>query len=167
MAKNASILEVGCNLGNQLLLLEEMGFTNLHGIEINSEIVREAKARVPFAQIVEGSAIQIPYPTAHFDLVFTAGLLIHIAPSELAKVMSEIRRCSRTWIWGLEYYSPAMTEVSYRGHRNLLWKTNYGQEYLEDFPDLELALEQKLPYLSDGNVDAMFLLRRRREHSGR
>src|SRR5437879_7357762 len=27
------ILEVGCNVGNQLLVLQEMGFTNLYGIE--------------------------------------------------------------------------------------------------------------------------------------
>jgi hypothetical protein len=38
--RSSSILEVGCNLGNQLILLHQMGFTNLHGIEINKEIVK-------------------------------------------------------------------------------------------------------------------------------
>src|SRR5580765_53485 len=32
--KNASFLEVGCNAGNQLLLLKQMGWSNLSGIEL-------------------------------------------------------------------------------------------------------------------------------------
>jgi hypothetical protein len=40
LPRSASILEVGCNLGNQLILLHQMGFENLSGIEINKEIVK-------------------------------------------------------------------------------------------------------------------------------
>src|SRR5208282_140071 len=40
----ASILEVGCNLGNQLILLKQMGFENLNGIEIHKEIVKNAQS---------------------------------------------------------------------------------------------------------------------------
>jgi hypothetical protein len=53
-----------------------------------------------------------------------------------------------------------MTEVSYRGHDSLLWKTDYAQLYVERFPDLELVSEQRLRYLENENVDTMFLLRR-------
>jgi ubiquinone/menaquinone biosynthesis C-methylase UbiE len=109
---------------------------------------------------VEGSALGIPYPDADFDLVFTSGLLIHIAPNDLVTAMSEIYRCSTTWIGGLEYYAPEMTEVSYRDRQNLMWKTDYARLYLKNFADLELVLEEKVPYLKDGNVDPMFLLRR-------
>jgi hypothetical protein len=73
--------------------------------------------------------------------------------------MGEIHRCSKTWIWGLEYYAPELTEIPYRGHRNLMWKTDYAQLYLKSFSDLELVLEERLPYLTDSNVDTMFLLR--------
>jgi ubiquinone/menaquinone biosynthesis C-methylase UbiE len=116
--------------------------------------------RLPSAKLVEGSALKIPYPDADFDLVFTSGVLIHIAPDDLVTAMSEIHRCSKTWIWGLEYYAPEMTEVPYRDRQNLMWKTDYARLYLKNFADLELVLEEKLPYLKDGNVDTMFLLRR-------
>lgn len=159
--RDACILEVGCNLGAQLSSLEHLGFTNLHGIEINGEILREAQTRLPFAKLTQATALQIPYPDAHFDLVFTSGLLIHIAPSELETVMNEIHRCSKAWIWGLEYYAPEVTEVLYRGQRNLLWKADFVQLYLKNFPDLELVREERLSYLRDGNVDTMFMLRRR------
>jgi len=46
--RSASILEVGCNLGNQLILLQQMGFENLNGIEIHEEIVKNAQFRVPW-----------------------------------------------------------------------------------------------------------------------
>jgi len=157
-------LEVGCNLGNQMLVLQQMGFTNLQGIEIHREIVRDTQLRLPSAKVAEGSVLQIPFADASFDLVFTSGVLIHIAPADLTIAMGEIHRCSKTWIWGLEYYAPELTEIPYRGHRNLMWKTDYAQLFLENFSDLELVMEERLPYLADSNVDTMYLLRRKAPH---
>jgi pseudaminic acid biosynthesis-associated methylase len=159
--KTASILEVGCNLGNQLVLLRQMGFENLTGIEIHKEIVKHAQTRVLEANVMEGSGLAIPFDDAGFDLVFTAGLLIHIAPHDLPVVMREIHRCSKRWIWGLEYYAPQMTEVPYRGHSALLWKTDYADLYTKSFGDLDLALEKRLKYLETDNIDTMFLLNKR------
>ena len=159
--RSASILEVGCNLGNQLILLHEMGFEDLNGIEIQEAIVKKAEFRVPWAKITEGSALKIPFHDASFDLVFTSGLLIHIAPKDLPVAMNEIYRCAKSWIWGLEYHSQQMTEIPYRGHSELLWKADYARLYTESFPDLELVAEQKLNYLESDNVDSIFLLRRK------
>jgi len=159
--RSASILEVGCNLGNQLILLQQMGFENLNGIEIHEEIVKNAQFRVPWARVIEGSVLKIPFHDASFDLVFTSGLLIHIAPQNLPVAMKEIYRCAKSWIWGFEYHSPQMTEVEYRGQSGLLWKADYVRLYTESFPDLELVSEQKLSYLENDNVDSMFLLRRK------
>jgi pseudaminic acid biosynthesis-associated methylase len=160
--KDACILEIGCNTGTQLLVLREMGFTDLYGIEIQSYALERAKARLPGATLTQASAFAIPYPDRHFDLVFTSGVLIHIAPADLPIAMDEIHRCARTWIWGLEYYAPQMTEVVYRGHENLLWKADYARTYLERFPDLELSQEKRLSYVENQNVDSVFLLRRKR-----
>jgi len=159
--RSASILEVGCNLGNQLILLHQMGFENLNGIEIHEEIVKKAQSRVPWARVIEGSVLKIPLEDASFDLVFTSGLLIHIAQQNLPVAMNEIYRCAKSWIWGFEYHSPQMTEVLYRGESELLWKADYVRLYTESFPDLELVSEQKLSYLENDNVDSMFLLRRK------
>jgi pseudaminic acid biosynthesis-associated methylase len=160
--RSTSILEVGSNLGNQLIPLHQMGFENLNGIEIQKEIVKNAQSRVPSAKLMEGSALNIPFRDASFDLVFTSGLLIHIAPQDLSLAMTEIHRCAKDWIWGLEYYAPEITEVLYRGHPGLLWKADYARIYTESFPDLELVMEQRLSYLDNDNVDSMFLLRRKK-----
>jgi pseudaminic acid biosynthesis-associated methylase len=159
--RDARILEVGCNIGNQLLLLQEMGFRNLCGIEIQSYALERAKERVEGAVLTQASVLAIPYADRNFDLVFTSGVLIHIAPADLPAAMDEIHRCAKYWIWGFEYYAPEMTEVAYRGHEALLWKTDYARCYLERFRDLELVREDRMRYLDNENVDTAFLLRRK------
>lgn len=157
---DASILEVGCNVGNQLLMLHEMGYRNLYGIEIQSYAVRLAQERVPSATIVEASALDIPHSDRRFDLVFTSGVLIHISPSDLPRALGEIHRVAKSWIWGAEYYASTTTEIAYRGHAKLLWKADFCRLYLDQFPDLKLLQEERLPYMNSPNVDTMFLLQR-------
>ncbi len=65
-------------------------------------------------------------------------MLIHISPYDLPLALDEIHRSSRTYIWGMEYYAPEVTEVSYRSHSGLLWKMDYAG-LSERFADLELV----------------------------
>jgi hypothetical protein len=62
---------------------------------------------------------------------------------------------------GLEYYASEVTQVNYRGHDDLLWKTDYVKRHLDRFGDLELARKQRLPYLNSTNVDTVYLLKRK------
>jgi pseudaminic acid biosynthesis-associated methylase len=160
--KDAAFLEVGCNSGNQLLLLQQMGYSSLSGIELQPYALEIARRRLRDISLKEGSVLEIPYEDAAFDLVFTAGVLIHIAPQNLLRAMSEVYRCSRAYIWGLEYYARDATEVNYRGQANLLWKMDYARHYLDLFPDLELVREKRFAYVDGPNVDAGFLLRKKR-----
>ena len=43
--RSAKILEVGCNIGLQMVNLQEMGFRNLYGIELQPHAVRACKAK--------------------------------------------------------------------------------------------------------------------------
>ena len=60
--KTAKILEVGCNIGRNLKSLKDLGFSNLHGIEISPYAVKKAKELYPFlrGKISEGSALELP-----------------------------------------------------------------------------------------------------------
>ena len=139
-----------------------------HGVTDNGRpyIVMELLVGEPLDKRIEayaksGSALSLPYEDGYCDLVFTSGVLIHIAPDDLPRVMDEIHRCARTFIWGLEYYAPDLTEINYRSRNGLLWKTDFAQRYLERFADLELVREQRLSYLESTNVDTVFLLRKK------
>jgi pseudaminic acid biosynthesis-associated methylase len=158
--KDASFLEVGCNAGNQLLLLQRMGYSNLTGVELQPYALETARARTRNISLRQGSLLALPYGDASFDVVFTGGVLIHIAPTDLPSALDEIHRCAKTYIWGMEYYAPEVTEVSYRGHEGLLWKMDYARRYLDRFSDVKLVREQHVPYLASANIDSVFLLQK-------
>jgi pseudaminic acid biosynthesis-associated methylase len=158
--RSSRILEVGSNIGNQLLCLQKMGFKDLYGIELQSYAVEFSKSRTKGINITENSGFDIPYKDDYFDLVFTSGVLIHIAPSDISRIMTEVHRCTKKYIWGFEYYAEDYTEISYRGKKNLLWKADFPKLYLDQFSDLELVKKDFLDYLQDENTDVMFLLKK-------
>ena len=160
MDRSIRVLEVGSNVGNQLLCLQSMGFVNLYGIELQSYAVELSKARTKRINIIEGSAFDIPYKDGYFDLVFTSGVLIHINPSDIVWALREILRCTREYIWGFEYYVDEHIEIIYRGHQELLWKADYAKLYLQQFEDLKIAKEERLKYSDSDNIDTMFLLKK-------
>src|ERR1035437_10124047 len=81
--KDMKILEVGTNSGNQLFLLQRMGFKNLYGIEINEHAIELARKRLQGINIIHGSALEIPFKDNFFDMVYTAGVLIHLSNTDL------------------------------------------------------------------------------------
>lgn len=159
--RDIKILEVGSNVGNQLLCLQEMGFNNLYGIELQDYAVELSKSRTKRINIIEGSAFDIPYKDSYFDLVFTSGVLIHINPSDISMTVKEIYRCAKEYIWGFEYCADKYTEILYRGHKDLLWKTDFAKLYCEQFTNLELVQEEPFKYLNNDNITSMFLLKKR------
>lgn len=158
--RDIKILEVGSNIGNQLLCLQKASFKNLYGIELQSYAVELSKSRTQGINIIQGSAFDIPFKDGFFDLVFTSGLLIHIAPEDIIAVLDEIYRCTNQYIWGFEYYAEEYTQIDYRGHADLLWKTNFSKLFLERFSKPRLVKEEYFKYTSNDNVDVMFLLRK-------
>jgi hypothetical protein len=78
----------------------------------------------------------------------------------LPDVLREIHRCTRKYIFGFEYYSEETKEIPYRGYSDLLWKADFARKYLDLFDDLALVKEERIKYLGNENVDAMFLLRK-------
>lgn len=138
--KVRSIAEIGAGCGANLRALRYLvGPTvALTAVEPNQSARNHMTNDIASlgVSILSGSAGEIPLQDAAAELVFTSGCLIHIPPTRLGKAMDEIHRVSSRWIAAIEYFSPEITEVEYRGQRNVLWKADYGSLYLERFPDL-------------------------------
>jgi pseudaminic acid biosynthesis-associated methylase len=158
--RSINILEVGANVGTQLMCLQEMEFTGLYGIELQHYAINVSRASTTDITLIQGSIFDIPCKDNSFDLVFTSGVLIHIHPNDIKNALREIYRCTRQYIWGYEYYSDEYEEILYHGQRNLLWKTNFAKLYLQNFSDLILIQEEKMQHLHSENVDSMFLLQK-------
>ena len=158
MDASSKILEVGSNIGNQLACLQKGGFKKLYGIDLQFYAVDLIRKRTKGIQVVQGSAFELPFKDRRFDIVFTSGLLIHIAPDNINAVLDEVYRCSARFIWGAEYYGATYIEVPYRGKEGLMWKGDFSRMFLDRFKDLRSVKEVSMKYLQNENVDVMYLL---------
>ncbi len=156
--KGCRILEVGCNIGNQMMCLKEMGYNDIYGIDIEDNALEIARGKN--LNVIHASGFDIPFKDQYFDLVFTSGYLIHAVPERIFDAMAEIVRCSKSYIWGYEYYSPSYQAIEYRGKEGILWKADFAAIYQSNFPFLKLVKAEQLHYKDSENVDAMFLLSR-------
>lgn len=156
--RECKILEVGCNIGLQLVNLQEMGFRNLYGIELQQHAVELAKQRSKGMNIIQATAYDIPFKDEYFDMVFTNRVLIHINPNEIHRAITEIERCSKKFIYGSEYFAKDLTEIkNYHGQANIAWKRNFAELYKDLFPGLKLIKEKKYKYTFNDDVDSTFL----------
>jgi len=157
------ILEVGCNTGKNVRLVSQMGEWDVYGLEPQRDAVHFARENDLSNHYFPGTAFDIPFRDDYFDVVFTAGVLIHIAPKDLPKALGEIIRVCRRYIMGYECFSNNYQEVNYRGLQGLLWKRNFAQAFLEQDPNMKLIKDLRYPYLSEedrnkGLVDQVYLI---------
>ena len=129
-------LEVGCNVGWNLEYLRRIGVGELYGIEPQAYAVSRARERGPGFGVLQGTAFDLPFRDAWFDLAFTSGVLIHISPATIGTAIDEIYRVSRRWIVAIEYDNPTEQEIHYRGHQAALWKRDHGALWQARHPDL-------------------------------
>jgi pseudaminic acid biosynthesis-associated methylase len=137
-------IEVGCNVGWNLAYLRELGVKELYAVEPQPYAVERARARNPELNVLCGTAFDLPFKDDFADLAFTSGVLIHIAPADLAKAMAEIYRVSRRYIVAIEYDWATEEEIQYRDKTDSLWKRPHGDIWQARFPlkklrQLELA----------------------------
>lgn len=145
---SGKVLEVGCNVGVQLAILRGVNpRLELYGIEPQSYALQRARDAHPNIDFRQGTAYALPFGDSSFDVVMTNGVLIHLAPSDLPEALAEIHRVSRRYIFCHEYFAEEVREIGYKGHTALLWKMNYLQQYLKQFPGLKTVDVQYLQYI--------------------
>lgn len=135
-----SALEVGCNIGRNLVALRPF-IPEMHGVEPNAEACRLAQENPDLTgvNIREGMGSDLPFADASIDLVFTSGVLIHVAPEHLGSVTDEIVRVARHYILAIEYFSHEPVSIPYRGHEGFLFKRDFGGFYLDRYPYLRVV----------------------------
>ncbi len=137
-----TVLEVGCGQGGNLRPISAiLDPADVTGIDINAEAIERARRNAPGTTVIHSVAKDLPFEDARFDLVLTAGVLIHQPDETLPAVMAEIVRCARRFVLWIEYHAPETIEVPYRGAAGSLFKRDYGRLYTELFPELTIRSE--------------------------
>ncbi|MBC7729164.1 MAG: pseudaminic acid biosynthesis-associated methylase, partial [Microbacteriaceae bacterium] len=119
--KLKSVLELGCNIGNNLVALNRIDCElQLSAYEINETAAAKARA-LNIADISCDTVLnKLPTERKH-DLTFTKGVLIHIHPEQLDAVYDNLVALSNRYVMVCEYYNPTPVTVNYRGNQERLF----------------------------------------------
>ena len=125
-----SICEMGANRGHNLAALQQLRpELHLTGVELNRRAFRDL-SKLPGIASFNCSIQDFP-PNATYDLVFTSGVLIHVAPEDLTAIYAKLARLSARYVLMVEYFNPIPVEVGYRGHSGKLFKRDFASEFLD------------------------------------
>jgi len=78
----ADVLEVGCGTGHWLALLHAHG-AQVSGLDASRAMLEFARRKLPKAELVHGSAEQLPWPEASFDRVFSFNAIHHFPDQQM------------------------------------------------------------------------------------
>lgn len=96
------VLEVGCGTGMILKEIHPIAQRAV-GIDISPGMLAQAEARG--LEVVEGSATELPFEDASFDVVYSFKVLAHV--EEIERAMREVSRVLRPGgVAALEFYNP-------------------------------------------------------------
>jgi 2-polyprenyl-3-methyl-5-hydroxy-6-metoxy-1,4-benzoquinol methylase len=127
---NASILELGCNVGRNLYQLWKAGYHSLSGVEINPEALKLMKQNFPDMQVItyEGTIEDRIKELGKYDLVFTMAVLEHIH-SDSEWVFPEIAKRARMLIT-IEGEKKNVSELHFpRNYKNIFEALGLHQIY--------------------------------------
>lgn len=125
-----SFLDVGTNAGFNLHALRSISEEYImSGIDVNRQALDLAQAAG--FDVEEGRADQVVevFGEGAAEMVITSGVLIHIAPEDLAAAMTAIRDASSHYVLAIEYDSDREREINYRGNAGKLWARPFGKLY--------------------------------------
>lgn len=129
-----SLLECGCNIGRNMLFLDEvLPQAKKSVIEISKPAFDYVTSHFRLDGAFNGSIAESAFEPGAFDLVFTTGVLIHIHPDDLVSNMRRMFEYSARYILIGEYFNRTPVMLEYRGQQDRLFKRDFGKLFVESF----------------------------------
>lgn len=105
LRETSRVLEVGCGTG---AILSQISVRNsLHGLDIDSEALAQCRVHAPSALLVQGNALQLPYPNKTFDIVYCHFLLLWV--KDPLQALLEMKRVAKTGAHIMAFAEPDYT----------------------------------------------------------
>jgi ubiquinone/menaquinone biosynthesis C-methylase UbiE len=114
------ILEIGCSAGARLDWLKDNCGFDCYGVEPSAAAVEVAKRSG--LTVHQGTAEQLPFGDAEFDIVMFGFCLYLCDREDLFRIACEADRVLRNpgWLLILDFYSPSSLERAYEHHAGLV-----------------------------------------------
>ena len=103
--EGSRVLEVGCGTG--AILSELADQASLHGLDIDPVALAQCRIHAPFARLIQGDALQLPYLSKTFDIVYCHFLLLWVGAPQQA--LLEMKRVARAGAHILAFAEPDYT----------------------------------------------------------
>ncbi len=130
----SNYLECGCNIGrniSQLALARPQARPSV--IEISQPAFDFVTRQHDMVHAFNGPILDAALPAASFDLVFTMGVLIHVAPEQLQATMARMVQWSSRYILMGEYFNRTPVMLEYHGQQDRLFKCDFGRLMADNF----------------------------------
>jgi ubiquinone/menaquinone biosynthesis C-methylase UbiE len=125
-----NILEVGCNIGPNLLRIQdEFPKIKLAGVDINEFAIAEGKRLLKSIDFRVADLDELPFKNKSFDYILADAVLIYVDPSKISCVIMEMDRVCKKGMILVEWHN----EESVTGKiKEYHWCRNY-KALLEEF----------------------------------
>jgi SAM-dependent methyltransferase len=137
------VLDFGCGFGRHLRNLRQLPWLDLFGCDISPKMVEMTRQQLGFADGEERIRQieprgRLPFEDAFFDVVFTSEVLIHVDLCDLATVLDELWRVSRSLILHIEN---SEVHASFRENdaHDGCWRHDFRRAYAA-FPGAEVLV---------------------------
>lgn len=130
--KPKTVLEIGCNEGSNLREIHKQDRRiELYGIDIHENAIHYARQSLPAGHFFCGSIYELDqyFGQKQFDVVFSMGTLIHIAPEILPWVRDQLVHFAKRVIIHCEEHSEAPGPKRWRGGIPHRWAHDYSALY--------------------------------------
>lgn len=106
------LLEIGCNVGPNLLRIQEIyPEMQLAGIDVNEDVLERAKKILPKPMFKQGSVLEIPFEDKSFGVVLCDAVFIYVDPDHILQAMKEITRVASKGVILIEWYDESLLGV--------------------------------------------------------
>ncbi len=90
LSQNASVLDIGCGSGRDLLWLKNQGF-QVTGFEQSPGLADLARKHAA-CEVIEGDFETFDFTTFSFDAILASGSLVHLPQNRLSQVLENIKQ---------------------------------------------------------------------------
>lgn len=90
--KSLNVLDIGCGLGQMLLVLKNRGFNNLYGIDINDESVSVCRSKGLDVEKIEDIRDYAKKSNLKFDRVIMSHVLEHLDKDSIIETLAYIKK---------------------------------------------------------------------------
>lgn len=138
-SKPKSFLEFGANVGMNFKAISQLcPGSDFLGVEVNKKAFEQL---IGIGARAVNDTIENFKTPEKFDFVFTKGVLIHLDPESLADTYKKMASSSSKYVMICEYFNPTPVSVDYRGHKNRLFKRDFGAEFLDANKEFDQVAE--------------------------